>query len=144
MKQISFFYTLVVTVFFLPVNLNAQTNTVAFNYDDGGNMIERKVQVFPGFRIAGAFQKDRIFNQVTFNIFPNPTNDYLNIEGELPENITEAGVSLLNISGQVLRTDVYNGQSKQLIVSDLRQGLYLLEIKYSKDEKSTYKIIITN
>lgn len=125
---------------------SAQENTIVFSYDKGGRMIQRKVQVFNMGRLSNPFQpKDSVLTpQVNFNIFPNPTNDLLNIEGDLPEHVSEAKVSLINMSGQVLKKDMYTGQSKSMMVSDLKSGMYLLEIKYSKEKKSTYKIVITN
>ena len=126
-------------------NLNAQENSIVFTYDEAGNMIERKIQVVMNGRIGKIdTKKDSIKPPIDFKIFPNPTNTYLNIEGDLPSDIKEAKINLLGLNGVVLKTDVYMGVLKTMNVSDLKNGLYLLEIKYSEKERSTYKIIISN
>jgi hypothetical protein len=121
----------------------AQENAVSFGYDAGGNMVQRSIQVMPGGRF-GNFNTPKDSAQREFKVFPNPTNQFLNIEGALPENTTSGELSLINMNGQVLKKDSYTGQPKALPVYDLKPGMYLLEIRYSKKEKSTYKIIVNN
>jgi len=126
--------------------LHAQ-NSVVYSYDSGGNQIQRKILVNVGMRLANPNgTKDSIPSKPLANLklFPNPTNQNLNLEGRLPDNIKEADVRLMNISGQVLKTDTYQGGSKSLDVSGLNDGLYLLELSFSKKEKVSYKIIITH
>lgn len=124
--------------------LPAQEGTIVYTYDEGGKMIQRKIQVMQGGRMGKFDNPKDSTRQREFKVFPNPTNQYLSIEGELPENSTSGEILLMNVSGQVMKKDIYSGQPKSLIVSDLKPGLYLLEIKYSKKQKSTYKIIISN
>ncbi len=128
---------------FFTAQLAAQEVTINFGYDAAGNMTQRSIQVMMGGRFSGPpTKKDSL--QRPFNVFPNPTNQYLNIEGPLPENTNSGELILLNVNGQVVKKDVYTGQAKSLPVSDLKPGMYLLEIQYSKKQKSTYKIIINN
>jgi hypothetical protein len=124
-------------------NLKGQEDNVVFSYDAAGNIIERGIQVMPGGRI-GNFNAPKDSAQREFKVFPNPTNQFLTIEGTLPENTTSGELSLINMNGQVLKKDSYAGQSKTMTVNDLKPGMYLLEIRYSKKEKSTYKIIVNN
>jgi hypothetical protein len=128
---------------FVTQTIIAQENEVTFNYDAGGNMTQRSVQVMPGGRI-GNFNAPRDSAQREFKVFPNPTNQFLTIEGALPENTSSGDLSLINMNGQVLKKDSYTGQPKTLPMSDLKPGMYLLEIRYSKKDKSTYKIIVNN
>ncbi len=123
-------------------------NTFAFSYDAAGNVIQRQLQIMPplpGGRL-GKFEKDSIetIPPVSFKIYPNPAQTFVTIEGELPVNCTEAKVQLLNSNGQILKTTTYNSEIKTIDVSDLKNGMYLLEIIYNKKQKSTYKIIVTN
>gem|GEM_PF-2471818 len=121
---------------------NAQQGDLVFTYDAAGNIIERKIQVMANGRM-GKFDapKDSIY---PFKVFPNPTNQFLNIDGPLPDGKTSADVSILTINGQLVKKETYNGQAKAIPVSELKPGVYVLEIRYSKHEASTYKIIITN
>lgn len=134
-------------LFFLMVLCSGfRAQTIVFSYDKGGNMIERKLQVMAGARV-GNFNSpiDSIQAEtLSFKVFPNPTNTSITIEGQLPSDISEAKIHLLNVGGQVLKQDLYTGQSKSLNVQDLKSGIYFLELIYSQKKKSTYKIIVTN
>lgn len=120
-----------------------ESNVVVFTYDAAGNMTERRIQVLPGARF-GQPQLPKDTLQRPFSVYPNPTSQYLTVEGPLPEHAGPGELRLLNVNGQVLKKDSYTGQAKTLLVDDLKPGLYLLEIRYSKKQKSTYKIIISH
>lgn len=121
----------------------AQENSIIFNHDQSGNLVQRKIQVMAGGRI-GNFNSPKDSLQLDFSVFPNPTNQNINVEGPLPENFASGDLILMNVNGQILKKTSYTGQPKSLTISDLKPGLYLLEIWYSKEKKSTYKIIVTN
>jgi len=122
-----------------------EENNLAFVYDKAGNLIERKTTGFPSFKIANPFsEKDSIAieRQESFKVFPNPTHDYLTIEGNLPKNISEAKIQISDLNGRVLKTDLYSDFSKTINIVDLPNGMYLLELIYYKKERNTYKIIV--
>ena len=124
----------------------AQTSVV-FTYDAAGNMIERKIQVIipiPGARLSNPLDSTEVPPPLNFKIYPNPAQNYVTIEGRLPENCDEAKVQVINSTGQLLKTTTYTGDTKTVDVSDLKNGIYVLEIIYSKKQKSTYKIVVTN
>ncbi len=138
-----------ITSLSLHANLNAQT-TIAFTYDAAGNMIQRQVLVIPPIPNGGArfanTPKDssEIAPPLNFKIYPNPAQTYVNIEGELPKEVSEAKWQLLSSTGQVLKTGTYNGTLQSVSVQDLKSGLYMLEILYNKKQRSTYKIVVSN
>jgi hypothetical protein len=144
MKHLFFLFMVMMA---MAINTPAQT-TIAFTYDAGGNMIQRQVQVVPpspNARFNGVkLDSTEIMPPLDFKVYPNPAQTIVNIEGKLPENCPEAKLQLLNVNGQVLKTGVYTGQTKQQDVSDLKSGIYFLEIIYSKKQKSTYKLIVNN
>ncbi len=127
----------------------AQTSIV-FTYDAAGNMIQRKIQVIipaPGARFINPNNpqdSSEVAPPLNFKIYPNPAQNYVTIEGKLPENCNEAKVIISTSTGQLLKTTTYTGDTKTVDVSDLKNGIYLLEIIYSKKQKSTYKIVVTN
>lgn len=129
---------------FLALTSKAQSG-IRITYDDrAGGLIERKVTVMPeaGARM-GKFNTP-IDTAKPFKVYPNPSNTYVRIEGALPEGVSQGEILVLNVSGQIVKTDVYSGQNKTIMVTDLKPGLYFLEIKYSKTKKNTYKIIVSN
>lgn len=120
----------------------AQENTVVFTYDAAGNVIERKIQQIALARLRPpAIEKDSIF---PFRVFPNPTNNYINIEGPLPAGRVSAELYIRSVTGQLINSYSYNGSPLCLPVQHLPPGIYFLEMRYSKTEASTYKIIISN
>lgn len=137
-------------LFCLSITLYSQENDLVLSYDASGNIIERKIQVVMVGRI-GKFDELKIAKDSTLvdnfseiKIYPNPANTYLNIEGRLPENVAEARLRLINSSGVILKTDFYVGQLKTINVSSLSNGLYILEMQYSKKEAKSFKVIISN
>ena len=139
----------VILAIFLCLSLFAfpQEGTFSFNYDAGGNLIERKVMVLPQFRMAlNNTRSDSAKKEepVPFKVFPNPTYEYLNIEGNLPDDFEKAELSLLTINGQKIQQDEYLGAKKSIFVGNLANGVYFLEVKYSKDGISRFKIIVNH
>lgn len=119
------------------VNLFSQ-NAIKFDYDASGNMTHRYIQVV-ALRLAKPV-KDSVLN---FNIYPIPAKEQITIEGPLDNNIKEAQVLLYNINGGIVKQDTYNGTKKTYPLTGFTTGIYFLEIKYSKSQSSSYRIIIT-
>jgi hypothetical protein len=128
----------------------AQT-TVNFSYDNGGNMTLRNISITapsPSSKFVNPFSSVKETNDssnvIPFKIYPTPAKDFVNIEGELPANTESAQIFLFNSTGQLVKKDSYSGSLKTLNVGDLKSGLYYLEVNYSRNQSSNYKIIITN
>lgn len=71
-------------------------------------------------------------NDFFVKVYPNPATDYLFIKSDLNYQST-----LYNVAGQ----RVLESNSKQLNVSDLPNGVYLLYLKSTNNTTSTFKII---
>lgn len=124
-----------------------EVNNYIINYDQSGNIIERKIQVVveaSGRMGKPVMPKDSIPAPMLFKVFPNPANEYVTIEGPLPEGVREATYELQTITGSVLKKGVYAGRSTTIYVGGYKIGLYVLSIRYSKKEVNSYKIIITH
>lgn len=68
--------------------------------------------------------------------YPNPASSNLNIKAE--SEINE--LTIRNIVGQTIRTEVLNANSKTIDVSDLASGNYFVVVKMANGEVSTQKI----
>ncbi|NCD00194.1 MAG: T9SS type A sorting domain-containing protein [Bacteroidia bacterium] len=57
-------------------------------------------------------------------VYPNPVSEFLIIEGaaELSE------IKICDLNGKVLKTKIVDGKTTKITVSDLSQGLYLMQI----------------
>ena len=79
-------------------------------------------------------------NSLTFDIFPNPARDYLNIK--LPNEILEGSVEVFDFSGKsVINTKVDRFDNK-ININALSTGMYI--IKLTSEEKYGVKKLIRN
>ncbi|WP_314242595.1 T9SS type A sorting domain-containing protein [Empedobacter tilapiae] len=69
-------------------------------------------------------------------LFPNPASNELNIDSK--ENIKQ--VTVFNLTGQQLFSKKGNSKTSKIDVSNLKSGVYIVEVKTDKTSK-TYKII---
>jgi PKD repeat protein len=67
-------------------------------------------------------------NNVNFNIYPNPANDYLNIE--LSSNNSKIDYALIDINGKVIVNNVIesNQNFAKINISNLDKGIYTLRL----------------
>lgn len=119
------------------VNLFSQ-NAIKFDYDAGGNMTQRYIQVV-SLRIAKPINDSLL----QFSVYPNPAKEQITIEGPLDNNTKEAQVLLYNINGAVVKQDTYNGTKKTYPLTGFKTGIYFLEVQYSKKQSSSYRIVIS-
>lgn len=76
------------------------------------------------------------FANFKFNVYPNPTSDQLNVSAA--KNISK--VELFNLLGQRVQSYTVNAAQKQLDISNLQNGVYLMEVTID-NAKQAYKII---
>lgn len=74
-------------------------------------------------------------NEITVKIFPNPTIEYLNIEGNIEGSI----IKIVDLSGKEIQ--VIKGENKNFVSTSLwNSGIYFLQIQ-DNDRIKTFKII---
>jgi hypothetical protein len=82
--------------------------------------------------------------QDTYNhvwLFPNPAKDHIIFNLNTPDR--DAMLSILNSSGQMLYCKVVNGSPVYINLSDLKQGIYFVNISIGS-KKIIKKLIVTN
>jgi len=72
-----------------------------------------------------------------YNIYPNPTSDWIEIETMTSEELL---ITILDLSGKVLIKKISLGSSR-VNLTNLHEGLYILKIKQSDKVLETRKII---
>jgi hypothetical protein len=118
----------------------AQNTAIKLDYDLAGNQIKRYRQAL-SLRLGNTTnQKD---SSLVFNIYPNPTKDFITIEGALENKATEAKIFIYDITGSLLYQDVYNGIKKTYSLVNYKTGMYFLEIKYNTKQSSNYRILVS-
>lgn len=73
-------------------------------------------------------------------IWPNPSQDILNIQGEYPVGTT---VQIFDLGGRSLMTERLNSFSHQLDLSALAEGMYMLEFKDNSSKRRLEKIVVS-
>ena len=73
-------------------------------------------------------------NNLEVALYPNPVRDVLNIE----TNLDIQSVEIYNIQGQ----KVLSSNQKQINVSDLAAGMYMVRIQDAENNIATKKIVI--
>ncbi len=78
-------------------------------------------------------------NEVSFKMYPNPTNGVLNIEAE--ESMY--GLSVYNLIGQKVMNQTYAGNSVVNVdVENLTPGLYTVNLTFADNKVSIQKLIV--
>lgn len=78
--------------------------------------------------------EDYTFN---FNVYPNPANQQVTINGVIPDSKVE----LLNILGKVIMTEIPNSNKTSFNLSDLSAGSYFVRVSTAEGQK-TKKLIV--
>lgn len=97
-------------------------------YPNGTNYPMSCPEIFWDFfkRSVTTSVKDEISYRF-ISIFPNPANDYLNIQ--LDERQEETQLTIYNYTGQILlNQEVKNSDHIRLVIADLQSGSYILKI----------------
>lgn len=76
------------------------------------------------------------FAEAQFSYYPNPTRNELNVTAA--KNISK--VELFNLLGQSVLSDTVNANQKQLNLSNLQSGVYLMEVTI-ENNKESFKIL---
>lgn len=71
-------------------------------------------------------------------IYPNPTNDLINIE--IPENFIHQKIYLFDLFGKMVKSETTTTKKCVINVNDLPQGMYILRI-HGENSSLNYKIL---
>ncbi|MEM1322517.1 MAG: T9SS type A sorting domain-containing protein [Bacteroidota bacterium] len=83
-------------------------------------------------------QTSNTTNATAFSVFPNPSDEVLNIKGDLEGY----QLRLINTSGQVVRHIDYGATVNTVNVADLAPGLYFLQAINGADERIALKKVL--
>ncbi|MBW8049050.1 MAG: T9SS type A sorting domain-containing protein [Cytophagales bacterium] len=83
-------------------------------------------------------------NSFDMQIYPNPFTYKTKIKYNLPDNTTDAALTIYNIVGEKIKEYKLNDKKGELIIdsSDLTQGLYMLYIKNDQGFVSNKRMLI--
>jgi photosystem II stability/assembly factor-like uncharacterized protein len=132
----------------IPLNsiyfINDTIGFVSGNYElimKSIGQIDKLPENYPWHLVESVGVDDNKLQNSNINIYPNPTDGILYIQS-INSNNKFVKIRLTNVSGQFVdigNIDT-NNQVIQLNLSDLKSGIYILEIKY-QDKVETMKIL---
>jgi len=70
------------------------------------------------------------YKKEVLSIFPNPSDDIINIEFE---NINNATIEIYNISGRLVFSKVLNSKVEKIDITDLSEGIYFIKVRQEKN-----------
>ena len=108
-------------------------------YSEIGILVNDNRYVYSNFQ----YFESGINNITSLNnvkVFPNPVGDILNIDIQ-DENLTEAVVQIMNMTGQKVYEGVLAGQLTSIDINSLTNGVYILHIESIDNRTLNYKIL---
>lgn len=120
----------------LPSNTVAQNNVTYYASQTVNNCESRMTQSARLPVLIELALATSEFDQNAFNVFPNPTNDFLTITSSL----SDVKLDIFNILSQKIETKLLNNGSNTINVSNFTPGVYLFQLSLEGKTK-TYKIV---
>jgi len=94
-------------------------------------------RMYVALNLAGQNSVNNVVDFTT-NIYPNPAKNNINIENS---NFVISNIELYNITGQLVKTENVNSMSINMNISDLKTGIYILEL-HTNETSIRRKLII--
>jgi hypothetical protein len=69
----------------------------------------------------------------SFEIFPNPTQDYIQIAGNL--SISNADYQIIDMQGRIIQSGILKNQSDRLLLDQISPGCYILQLNNKENKK---------
>ena len=69
----------------------------------------------------------------SFEIFPNPTQDYIQIAGNL--SISNADYQIIDMQGRIIQSGILKNQSDRLLLDQISPGCYILQLNNKGNKK---------
>ncbi len=91
-----------------------------------------------------AIDENILSNMNISDIYPNPADNFVNINYDMPVEVHEASVKIVNILGSVVKEERINHRSNtmRMNISDLKGGIYFYSIFVNGEMHSTKKLLV--
>lgn len=124
------------------LNFNSETKTFSGTPENAEILnIEVTVNDIAGEYVSDAFKltvkgTSGISNlsQIDIRVYPNPTSNFITIEQDITDGKTY--VEIVNISGEIILSEIMISSSKTIDVSNLSAGIYFIKLRI---DKHTYR-----
>lgn len=137
------------SLFFIFCFAALQAQEVKYTYDASGNRTKRKLYVSgpSPLRLANndsiakhAAEGMQTAMQEGISVFPNPTDDVVNVTINNFKTDEKVVAQLMDNNGKILKTQIMQSSSVQFAVAELQSGIYYINVIKGK-EKLYYKVV---
>jgi hypothetical protein len=132
---------------FPQVEINTSIDQVAFVWTQDGTPATNGVSTFDAeYSTLNSVENPLISNE--YKIFPNPANDFINIEFINPQK-DRFNIEIIDITGRILINNTYSAvksekNTRKIDVSRLPNGIYLCVIKSENKNYSQTQFVISH
>ena len=125
-------------IFLSPIVTGAATPKI-YTYDNAGNRIKSEAIANRPKPVIKS-TKTSLQEVCQVYVYPNPTSDILHvyINGQNPKGYT---VSLFDISGKLLLTEIFPEGDNEINISGFNAGIYVLQLDDETIFSHTHKIV---
>jgi hypothetical protein len=124
--------------------IHLQAQNVGFNYDNDGNMIQRKILAV-GSSSVKALHKDTasvsdVMGEQKITLYPNPTKGQFQVAIKILDSKQKNYFRLYSLSGAYLQEKNITSESTNIDISNYAKGAYLLDV-FLGEKISRWKVI---
>lgn len=116
--------------------LSAQTS-ISYSYDSNGNRYNRKVLVLKSAEASDTSQTEEgislNLDKIVLIAFPNPTMGEIIISAN--DNIEHGVIHLYDLSGRLILTQLFSGNTASIDLKNQNPGQYLMIIQAGNERK---------
>lgn len=139
----------IITLLFITCFAATYAQEVQYTYDASGNRAQRKLVYVgpPQERLAAPDSVSKktaelmqIAMQEGISVFPNPTQDVVNVSINNFKVEDKVIVQLFDNSGKILKTQIMQSATIQFPMAEMQSGVYYINVIKGK-EKLFYKVV---
>ena len=114
-----------------------------YDYSVTPEKVWTNIYSLPGSPVVSALMNPKN-PEITLNAFPNPATNALKVAYSLPENVTQATLHLIDISGKQVEQFMVDNHTDHLMldVSRYQSGVYHYFIEYGHSRTESKKLIV--
>lgn len=137
-------YRIIITALICLHTIVGRAQTVKFDYDNDGNVRQRKVLIMSVPKQKQATETPAPVTQdlgeQKISLYPNPTRGEFLLSVQLLNNKETNSYSLYSLNGSLIAKEPISGNSTTVNISEYPKGIYLLDI-FLGDKVSRWKVI---
>ncbi len=115
---------------------------MCFGYGECGNNLEVEARL----KSRRVYNMNKEFKEIIANsniqISPNPVKNILTLNIENINKESQNSIKVSNLQGQTVFEQTFNGNSNQLNLSELKNGVYLYEVISNGENLGNGKVVI--